>query len=296
MAEEEPRSPWLLRFALGAERWLAGLTPRRVQAAEHTIHYLERGREREETLLLIHGFGGDKDNWVRFVRHLGPLRTRYRIVSVDLPGFGDSDRRDDVPYSVPAQVERLQAFADALQLGPLHLVGNSMGGAIAGRWAARDPERVRSLCMLEPVALRGTHPAALEQLLEEGVNPLLVERPEDFETLLAFVFEERPFLPAPVRHFLARRAASRHAHLSRIWPHVWDDLREPLAGHLEAIRAPTLLLWGDTNRVFHLSVMEELLRRLPHATGHVFQGCGHVPMVERPRAVGRRFVGWLKAL
>ncbi len=293
---EPPGAPFLLRFALGAERRLAGLRSRRVRVGDHEIHYLEGGARRSKTLVLIHGFGADKDNWVRFVRHLGPLRQTHRILALDLPGFGDSTRREDAPYAVPAQAERLHAFVEALETGPVHLIGSSMGGAIAGRFAARYPDWVKSLCLIEPLALLGSEPPLLGQLLKQGQNPLVVKSPEDFDTLLAFVFEKPPFLPPSVRRFLAHQAMHRRDHLTRVWTQIWNDLPQPLAGHLAAIQVPTLLLWGDTNRVFHLSVMEAMERQLPRFASHVFAGCGHLPMVERPRATARRYGAWFDAL
>jgi pimeloyl-ACP methyl ester carboxylesterase len=281
-----------VRLALGAERRLSGLALRRVTVDDHEIHYLERGADRQETLLLIHGFGADKDNWVRFVRALGPLKKTHRIVALDLPGFGDSTRRDEAPYSVPVQVERLHALAEALGLGPLHLVGSSMGGAIAGRYAASYPERVRSLCLIEPLALRGPEPSEMSRLLARGELPLVAENRQEYEALLDFVFEQRPFLPGFLRHHLAGRALARRDHLKRVWKQVWDDLPEPLADCLHSIQARTLLLWGDTDRVFHLSAMVELESRLPRVTSHVFPHCGHLPMVERPRETGERFERW----
>lgn len=296
MPEAELHPPLLVRLALGLERRLSGLQYRRVTVGEHEIHYLERNPERAETLLLVHGFGADKDNWVRFVRHLGPLRKSLRIVSLDLPGFGDSTRLPEAPYDIPTQAERLHAFAETLEFGPLHLIGSSMGGGIAGRFAARYPELVKSLCLIEPLALHGAEPSTLDQLQEQHENPLVAETPEGFEALLDFVFEKRPLLPGFLRHFLARRAVHYRDHLARVWTQIWDDLPEPLAGHLEAIRAPTLLLWGDTNRVFHLTVMEAMKRRLPQATSHVFVGCGHLPMVERPRETAQWYREWVDTI
>lgn len=278
---------------MAAERRLAGLRHGKIQAAGHEIHYLEGGNRQGEPCLLIHGFGADKDNWVRLVHRLGDLRQRFYFLAPDLPGFGESTVLEAAPYEVPAQVERLAAFAEALGLGPAHLVGNSMGGAIAGRFAACHPERTLSLCLLEPIGVRGSEPAELDRLLEEGKNPLLAEDRQSFEELLDFLFEKRPFLPWPVRRFLARRAAFRHGHLTRVWKEIWDDLPEPLDGEAEKITAPTLLLWGDTDRLFHLSALEELHRRIPHATAQVLEGCGHVPMVERPGETARRYREWL---
>jgi hypothetical protein len=88
--------------------------------------YLEGGRG--EPLMLIHGFGADKDTFVRVARHLTP---HYHLIVPDVPGFGESAHPPAADYAPPAQVERLRALAKALGVGRLHLGGNSMGGQIA---------------------------------------------------------------------------------------------------------------------------------------------------------------------
>mgnify|MGYP006195450481 CR=1 FL=1 len=100
----------LLASVQFTERQLAGLDSRNVQVGEFNIHYYEGGPQGAETILMIHGFGADKGNWLRFSR---PLTARYHVVALDLPGFGDSSK-PEASYDVGTQVERLNAFAKAI--------------------------------------------------------------------------------------------------------------------------------------------------------------------------------------
>ena len=115
----------LLATVQFAERQMAGLSARQVQVGEFTVHYYEGGPADAPTLLLIHGFGADKDNWLRFSR---PLTANYHVIALDLPGFGQSSKIANAPYDLNAQVARLEAFVRQLGLKQVNVVGNSMGG------------------------------------------------------------------------------------------------------------------------------------------------------------------------
>ena len=122
----------LLASVRTVERGLAGLSEHSVQVDNLEIAYLEGGSEKNPTLLLIHGFGADKDNWLRFAR---PLTERYHVVALDLPGFGDSSKPQQASYDVGTQAERVANFAAAIGVRRLHLAGNP--------WAGTSPRSTR---------------------------------------------------------------------------------------------------------------------------------------------------------
>src|SRR5690606_39235182 len=136
--------------------------------------------------------GANRDNWLRFARRFS---TDYRVVALDLPGFGESSK-PDASYDVASQVERLRAFVQALQLERPHLIGNSMGGHIAALYAARYPTEVRSLALLDNAGVTSPRQSEMFAMLERGEpNPLVVRKAEDFDTLMDFVFVSPPPLP-----------------------------------------------------------------------------------------------------
>jgi abhydrolase domain-containing protein 6 len=110
-------------FALltNLERNAAGLQPQRISIEGLQIEYLEGGKG--EPLVLLHGFGGDKDNWTRFGKHVTP---HFKVIAPDLPGFGESSADPDLNYTISAQVDRVKAFVQALGIPAFHLGGNSM--------------------------------------------------------------------------------------------------------------------------------------------------------------------------
>jgi len=99
-------------------RGLAGFCKKSIQVGKHTIVYLEGGRG--ESILLLHGFGADKDNWNLFSRH---LTKKYHVIAPDLPGFGESSKIWSARYHIVAQVERVHEFAKEIGLTKFHLVG-----------------------------------------------------------------------------------------------------------------------------------------------------------------------------
>lgn len=271
------------------ERQLAGLTLKHVQVGDLSIHYYEGGPTNGETLLMIHGFGANKDNWLRFAKH---FTARYHVIALDLPGFGDSSK-PDASYDVGSQVERLAAFAKALGIAKVHLIGNSMGGHIAALYAARYPEQVLSAALLDNAGVQSPQKSEMFQRLERGEpNPLVVKTPEDFSRLLDFVFVAAPPLPEPLQQHFAQQAMANSALYEKIFSHLVERYI-PLEPELPKIQAPTLLLWGDQDRALHVSSIEVMRPLLKKPSVVIMKDCGHVPMIERPEETAMHYQAFL---
>jgi len=276
-------------LSIALERKAAGVIEKQVQVGQFTIHYLEGGQG--EAMLLLHGFGADKDNWNRLAKHLTP---KFHVVAVDLPGFGMSSRPETESYTIRDQALRLDQIVAALGLDAFHLAGNSMGGAIAGRYAAEFPDKVRTLALVNTGGIANCpKKSELRRQLDEGKNSLLLERPEDFEKMLAFVFVRPPWIPGPVKAHLARRAVERRPFNEKVFRQIheqgWD-----LESDLPRIRARTLILWGDKDRLIDVSCTEVLEKGLADSTTVVLKDCGHAPMIERPEETARLYLGFLE--
>jgi len=136
--------PPMTSAARGVERWRSDLERKEIAVADGTrFVYLEGGSG--EPLVLVHGFGADKDNFTRVARWLTP---HYRVIVPDLVGFGESAHLPEADYHYAAQAARVHAFVQALGLGRVHLGGNSMGGGIAMSYAAQHPQEVASLWLI----------------------------------------------------------------------------------------------------------------------------------------------------
>ncbi len=239
------------RLYLQSQTSRANLEPKSIAIPGFEIAYLEGGSG--ETLVLIHGSGADKGNWIRIARHLTP---HYRVIALDLPGYGDSSKPEAAHYRIPEQVIRLNQFLDALKLDSVHLGGNSMGGFIAGAYAGAHPQRVQSLWLLAPGGLRTAKESEVRRIYREtGRSPLFSEKPEDFDRVLEYVFATPPFIPHGIKTVLAERAVQNFRLHSRIFAEISSDSTR-LEDSLPLISAPTLVLWGDQDRVLDVSGAE----------------------------------------
>lgn len=271
----------MFTFFAGLERGSAGLRLKSITAAGWHTPYLEGGAG--ETILLIHGFGGDKDNFTRFAKYLTP---RYHVISPDLPGFGENERRPNENYSYTNQLKRLVQFADALQLTRFHVAGNSMGGHLAGLLAHELPGRVISVTLMDNAGFHEPNMSEREKLLRKGINALLVNDVDDFDNLMGFIFYKKPFIPGPIKKYFAERAVLNRAFNEKIFGEIGPE-KFLLESRFAQVSAPVLVIWGDTDRVIDVSATETMKKVKPGIQVKIMSAMGHSPMIERPEDTAR---------
>ena len=273
-----------------AERSAGGLEQRSLDVKGLHIEYLEGGKG--DALVLLHGFGANKDNWTRIGKHLTP---HFRVIAPDLPGFGQSSPDPGGDYTISIQAERVKAFVRTLGIKSFHLGGNSMGGNIAGVYAASYPKDLKSLLLIAPAGIASSEPSEMFRWLKDGKpNPLVVESVEDYERLLDFVFVKRPFIPRPIKKFLIKEAI-QHRPLNR---KIFKQLRSvgvpPLEDLLKGLPVPTLIVWGEKDRVLHVSGAKILESVMPKAKAEVMDSVGHLPMIEKPEETAGLYLSFLE--
>jgi len=244
-------------------------------------------------LLLLHGFGGDKDNWTRFTRS---LTETYRVIAPDLPGFGESVWHPDWDYSLHPQRDRVDSFVQALNLEKFHVVGNSMGGNLAALVTRENPENVISLALFDNAGVTAPIPSNFQRALLQGEeNWLIVDSLEDFDELIAYAAFKKPFLPWPVKGVLAQRAMD-HAESNRaIFETCKGDRTSALEPILEDIKQPVLIVWGDSDRILHISSIDVMRPLLPQAKVIIMDDTGHIPMIERPSETAEHFLSFIES-
>lgn len=273
-------------WGLLAERSRSGLTQKSLTIPGYEVAYLEGGSG--EPLVLVHGIGADKDNFTRVARWLTP---HYRVIAIDLPGFGDSTKPPLDDYSIGAQVARLDQILAALKLPRAHLGGSSMGGWIVGRYAAEHPDKTASLWLLAPAGVEGGKESPVRKAyLERGEYLLMSQKPEDFERTIATVFVTQPWVPYSVRQVLARKAVDNYVLHTRIFRETtanWerDKLNDKIAGS----NVPALIVWGDKDYALDVSAAPILAALMPKAQVEIMQDIGHLPMMETPRIAAERY-------
>ena len=281
------------RLMFAGERHRAGLELKSAVVDGETWHYLDGGSPDAPVLLLLHGFGGDKDNWTRFAT---TLVEDYRVIAPDLPGFGDSARHFDRDYSLPAQRDRLERFVAALKLSPLHIGGNSMGGHLAALYTHANPEHVLSLALLNNAGIDSPRPSEMFLAVGKGENPLLLSSADDFDRLLSFATHKTPFIPWPAKGVVAQKTFEYAAFNRYVFEALKDERYVPLEPLLGDIEQPVLIIWGEFDRVLDVSSIDVMEPLLPQSRVIVMPDTGHLPMIERPAATAAHYLEFLAGL
>jgi pimeloyl-ACP methyl ester carboxylesterase len=273
------------------ERYRSDLAYKTVQVDEQTFAYLEREGE-GETIVFLHGFTADKDNWIRFVRH---MPKEYRILAIDMPGHGDSIRDMDQTYKVEYFTSRVTRTIEALGLERIHLVGSSFGGLVSTHYGLDNPDKVITLGLFDSLGISSPTPSELQHLLDEEDNPFFVTSRADYDRLMDLCFYEQPYLPWPARSVFARKYIQRRG----LYQKMWNDLRRSypprdMRDRLPEVKMPTFLLWGNEDRLLHVSCVEVYKRYLPDVHVVIMQNCGHLPMIERPKEAAGHYVRFLR--
>ena len=276
----------LFDIGLKAERAMSSLELQHITVADHDWTYLDSapGDSSKPTLLMLHGFAVDKDNWLRFARNFD----QYRVIAPDLPGHGETSYNPEFTYDFAQQAVWLNEFIETLQLKDIHIMGNSMGGGIALMYSYARPELIESITLIDAAGVLPPEKSDLQEILDNGgKNPLIVNSIEDFDTLRNFAMAKQPFLPWPATNVLARRAQARNDINTKIFAdihavaeqakHSDDNLKM-----LQQINQPVLILWGEKDRALDVSSVGVFEQYLPNSRSFIFPDLGHAPMLESP--------------
>ncbi|HEY2773035.1 MAG TPA: alpha/beta fold hydrolase [Candidatus Binatia bacterium] len=279
-----------LRTALSLERHRSGLVRKEIDLPGG-LHYVYLEGGSGEPLMLLHGFGADKDNFTRIARLLVP---NYRVVIPDHIGFGESSHPADADYSPPAQAERLHELAAALGITRVHLGGNSMGGHIAMSYAVAYPNDVASLWLLDPGGIWSAPPSELAQVLQKtGRNPLMASNEDEFAKVYAFAMSDPPWVPRAFLDVMARRRIENFALEQKIFEQIRGDRLEE---RLRGLATPTLIVWGREDRAINVATAEVLHGMLPHSQVIVLDHIGHLPMLEAPERSAADYLAFRASL
>ncbi len=239
--------------------------------------YAENGNVAGEPLLLIHGFGGNKDNFTRIARHL----EGYHLIIPDLLGFGESSKPMTADYRSEAQATRLHELLQAKGLASnIHVGGNSMGGAISVAYAAKYPKEVKSVWLVDSGGFwsAGIHDSLKNATLEN--NPLLVNNKEDFYKLYDYVMYQPPYIPKSVKAVFAQERIKNKELDAKILQQIITDNVEERAKVIAKYNIPTLVVWGEKDQVIKPETVNVIKEIIPQAQVIMMKDVGHVPMVE----------------
>lgn len=243
-----------------------------------------------EPVLLLHGIGRSLEDWDEQHSRLAPAR---RVISPDLAGFGLSDPLPG-PVTLAAFARGVLGTLDALgETRPVHVVGNSLGGAVAMQLAVLAPDRARSLVLVDAAGFSREVTASLRVVGLPVVGRRLVARSGTADAVRRVeraIFVDRDVLtPERLAHALevARRPAypdvfartARHLGTVRGVRAAW---RRRLLAEVARLGLPTLVVWGDRDLILPVAGLDAARRAFPQAHTHRFERVGHMPQIERP--------------
>jgi 4,5:9,10-diseco-3-hydroxy-5,9,17-trioxoandrosta-1(10),2-diene-4-oate hydrolase len=250
------------------------------------LHYHEAGMGHDQTIVLLHGGGPGASSWSNFGRNIAVLAERFHVLAVDQPGYGHSDKRTEHEQYNRYSAIALKAFFDQLGLGRAALVGNSLGGGTAVRFALDNPDRAGRLVLMGPgglsVNLFSPDPTEGVKLLTKFSFAPTRENLEAFLRVMVFdqklitpeLIDERYALASTPESLAATRAMGKSFsgtdfELGMMWREAYR------------LRQRVLLIWGREDRVNPLDGALVALKTIPRAQLHVFGQCGHWAQLEK---------------
>lgn len=280
------------------KRWDAGVTAKKVKVEDLEFSYFirepKKSIENPETIVLLHGFATNKDNWLYFI---DSLPNHFRVIVPDAIGHGDSSGDASISYKIDVQAERLRKFLVAIGVERCHMVGNSMGGAMTMLYHKAYPNSLKSITLMNAAGVDGATESKFFKLLKTGDNPLIAYDRPTFDRRMKLVAEKSTWfrMPWPMKNALSRIDEDRRAVNTRIFADMWatrddftDDVIEENFAELVKLKTPVLIMWGMDDQVLDASAVKRLKELVPYAEVAAYPGVGHLPMLEIPKKSARR--------
>ncbi len=240
-------------------------------------------------VVLLHGIGRSLEDWAD---QCDRLAESYRVISLDLPGFGFSSRPTEA-MTLAALARGVGATLDALgEQRPVHVIGNSMGGAVALQLLVLQPDRVASLVLVNSAGFGREVTPLLRVLAMPVVGRMATLRTTRASARIIerAIFADRSLANRQrIDHAVAIGRQSSSGAVMRemvcelatgrgVKPQLCAELAAAAAQH----PCPTLVIWGDRDRILPAHHLDNVRLVLPHAQTHLLTGIGHMPQIECP--------------
>jgi pimeloyl-ACP methyl ester carboxylesterase len=248
-----------------------------MKVGEMRVRYADLGSG--EPVLLIHGLGGSIESWTNNIEELAKV---LRVVAIDLPGFGQSDK-PKISYTIKFYRDFIVDFLKQLQIERTSIVGSSLGGHVAAETAISHPALVKKLVLVSPA---GALPRSFKgsPALRRYVKVLEAKSVQDVKKAL-YAIDNKPVDDSYAKAVLEKISMSgaKEAFLSALR----GSARAPrLTNRLHKIKAPTLLLWGKEDIMIPIKYAEPFVK-MKNCRIVMLEECGHRPHAERPELFNR---------
>tara|TARA_B100000700_G_C15038858_1_gene854174 strand:+ start:1729 stop:2736 length:1008 start_codon:yes stop_codon:yes gene_type:complete len=266
------------------------------------IHFLDQGNREHPAIIFLHGFNGSVFNFDRLVPLLS---ANFRLISIDLPGFGLTGAVSSGEYSNEVFMSTVSHVADYLGIDEFSVAGNSMGGGVAWKYALKYPERIDSLILIAStgtgkrydnasVSAKSSSSPIAWKLIPVGFlkDFLALYTPRFFATQgLKTVFYNQDLATGKLAsqyHELVLMEGSREAILSMFSAQRFKDLSRSTSPEvLSRIDVPTLVIHGKEDRIINYKSSEIFKDHIPIVVTKIYSETGHLPMYEVPERVAK---------
>jgi len=250
----------------------------------YAIRYLDDGPSDGKTLVLLHGIGASAERWSRVI----PTLSKYfRVITPDIVGFGYSDK-PTVEYTMDFFLDFFNGFLDKLDVTKASVIGSSFGGHLATEFAIRSNRRIDRLVLASPAGMMRTSTPTLDGYIMAALYPTVENAFKAFKEMahdpsavtveIVMDFVNRMRLPNAKYAFMSTLLGMRYA--------------PKLQGRLAKIISPTLLLWGDGDKMIPVQYSKEY-SEIPDSEIVVIKNCGHTPYVEKPMTFNKLVLKFL---
>jgi pimeloyl-ACP methyl ester carboxylesterase len=249
-----------------------------VTAGGISTHYHDAGDG--DPVVLLHGSGPGVSAWANWQHTIPALAKTSRVLALDLVGYGATERPETIRYSLRSWTDHVRAFLDALGLGQVSVVGNSLGGRIALQLAEDDSSRLDKLVLMGSPGVGMTVTEGLKAL--RGYEP----SPENMRALLTGYFAVDPSIITDdlvrIRYEASAAPGAHEAYRLMFFDPRHDGSNLAITEEqVRAVTVPVLLVHGREDKVVPADVSWAMVNLLPDADLHVFARCGHWTQIER---------------
>jgi pimeloyl-ACP methyl ester carboxylesterase len=268
----------VLHLASSIETKIYGLHRAEVDISDSRMMTWQGGpQEAKETVVMIHGYSSEKTVWMRFASH---FTDSYRVLILDLPGHGETAFDPALKYDTVSQARRVVVAMDTLNIERAHIIGNSMGGFIAAQLALHHADRVQSAVLIDAAGVVAPQESDMAKMLASGRNPFEIHNRDEFIEFYAMTMAQPPYLPKMILDYMADDYIVRRESLTRIFQDFHNS--DYLDTRLAEIHVPVLILWGERDRLLHISSAPVWQSGIANAELITYPKLGHMPMLEAP--------------
>ncbi|CAM4680345.1 unnamed protein product [Leuciscus chuanchicus] len=231
------------------------------------------------------------------------LPKHLHLLCVDMPGHEGTTRTSTDDYSVQGQVKRIRQFVEAIRLNrkPFHLVGTSMGGTVAGVYAACHPSDLYSLTLICPVGLKIQSESKFDSRMHDVEHsqytlniPLIPSTPEEMEEMLKLCSHVRFRVPQQILQGLVDVRIPHNDFYHEVFMEIMsENSKYALHEHMQQITTPLQVIWGKQDQVVDVSGAAVLAEALPHCRVDLLENCGHSVVMERPRQTAKLILDFI---